>query len=143
MEARISPRLSYLPSRRVKIKDLNAQPRRKEIFYVGTNAGAGGAAPVYAGIRGWSGHQKHIFWTYSSPYPALRHNGRRYTYDGASVKLVQLASADNPAWEINVHQGENNGRAPLCCPQWDFIRHYRYAPATRSWVVYERRWVKL
>jgi len=82
----------------------------------------------------------HRFWTYAPPYPKLRHNGHTYSYDSVTIKLAQLASAHDPALEINLHQGELTGSAPLCCPQFELIRHYRYRPATRTWVLYEHRW---
>ena len=51
-----------------------------------------------------------------------------------------FTGAHDPALEINLHQGELTGSAPLCCPQFELIRHYRYRPATRTWVLYEQRW---
>ena len=139
---RVSPRIEWLARSDVKIRDLNAHPRRKEIFYLGYIGGTAGS-PTYAGIRGWNGATKHAFWTYAPPYRVRHHNGHRYFYDGASIKLAQLPSTTNPAYEINLHQAELTGNAPLCCPQYEFIRHYQYNPATRSWVVYQRRWRKL
>jgi hypothetical protein len=137
--ARISPRVEFMTVSDVKVEDMNARPSRDEVFYFGNIGGTAGS-PTYAGIRGWNGQRVHRFWTYAPPYPKLRHNGHTYSYDSVTIKLAQLASAHDPALEINLHQGELTGSAPLCCPQFELIRHYRYRPATRTWVLYEQRW---
>ena len=137
--ARISPRVEFMTVSEVKVEDMNARPRRDEVFYFGNIGGTAGS-PTYAGIRGWNGQRVHRFWTYAPPYPKLRHNGHTYSYDSVTIRLTQLPSANDPALEINLHQGELTGSAPLCCPQFELIRHYRYRPATHTWVLYEHRW---
>jgi hypothetical protein len=137
--ARISPRVEFMTASDVKVEDMNARPGRDEVYYFGNIGGTAGS-PTYAGIRGWSGTQVHRFWTYAPPYPKLRHDGHTYSYDSVTINLAQIASAHDPGLEINLRQGEITGGAPLCCPQFELIRHYRYQPATSTWVLYEQRW---
>jgi hypothetical protein len=139
---RITPRLWFLSRSHVRIADLNAHPKRLEIFYVGYIGGTAGS-PTYAGIKGWDGHHLHTFFSYAPPYPKRRHGGRSYSYDGASVKLEQIASGNEPAFEISLNEGEINGDAPLCCPQFVMTRLYRYDRGERSWVVYGKKWTRV
>jgi hypothetical protein len=136
---RITPRLWYLSRSDVKIADLNAKPRRKEIFYVGYIGGTAGS-PTYAAIKGWNGRRVHTFFSFKPPYKKRHHNGHTYSYDGVQITVKQIASGGEPADEISLHEAEITGSAPLCCPQYDYDRLYRYNTGSRSWVVYEHRW---
>jgi len=135
----VSPRIQFLRRRDVRIGDLNAHPRRPEIFYIGTTGGTAGS-PTYAGIRNWDGHTTHRLFTYAPPYRVRRHNGQRYYYDGATIRITDLAAANNPAKELVVRQEQVSRTDPLCCPSYILIRDYRYSSTQRRWLAYHHRW---
>jgi hypothetical protein len=136
--ARISPFVEHLQRRWVKIGDFNAQGRAL-VFYRGFDGNAG-AAPVFAGIRRWTGTAKQRLWSYAPPFPALMHNGHRYRYDFGNVKLDNLAAAATPGLEVHVEQGEARPSEPDCCPSQVLIRNYRFSSGAGGWVLYHTVW---
>jgi hypothetical protein len=135
---RISPVLDHLQARWVKFGDFSARGRL-QIFYHGFNGGAG-AVPVSAGIRGWTGTAKHLFWSYAPPFPALVHDGRRYRYDGASAALENLVAAGTPGLEVHLVQDEARSTDPDCCPSRVLVRNYRFSASAGAWVLYRKVW---
>jgi hypothetical protein len=135
---RITPELDHLLPRWVRFGDFDARGRL-QIFYHGFNGGAG-SVPVYAGIRGWSGTGKQLFWSYSPPYPALVHDGHHYRYTGASVALENLLGAGAPGLEVHLVQDEARPFQPDCCPSRLLVRDYRFTPSAGAWTLYRRVW---
>jgi hypothetical protein len=135
---RLSPDVDWMSPRNVIIRDFNGLPKRKEMFYSGTQGNAGG--PTYAGIVGWDGGWLHHFWRYAPPYRRFVHDGHRTFAGEGYARPAQLRSGNEPAWEIRLDQGRYVAGDSMCCPRFALIRRYRYDPTTRSWVVYRRWW---
>ena len=135
---RISPMLDHLQARWVTFGDFDVHGRL-QIFYHGFDGGAG-AVPVFAGIRGWTGTGKRLFWSYAPPYPPLMHDGHRYRYDGASVALENLATAGTPGLEVHLVQDEARPADPDCCPSRLLIRNYRFTPSAGAWTLFRTVW---
>jgi hypothetical protein len=135
---RISPELDHLRARWVTFGDFAARGRL-QLFYHGFD-GSAGAVPVYAGIRGWTGTGKRLFWSYAPPYPALVHDGRRYRYVGAHAALENLIAAGRPGLEVHLVQDEARPADPDCCPSRLLVRNYRFSPSAMSWVLFRTVW---
>ncbi len=138
VKVRISPILEHLMPRWVRFGDFDVHGRL-QIFYHGFNGGAG-AVPQYAGIRGWSGTHKQLFWSSAPPFPNLIHAGHHYRYVGANVLLENLAGAATPGLEVHVVQGAARPADPDCCPSRLLVRNYRFSAPANAWVLYQTVW---
>jgi hypothetical protein len=135
---RITPVLDHLRARWVTFGDFDARGRL-QIFYHGFDGGAG-AVPVFAGIRGWTGTGKRLFWSYAPPFPGLVHDGHHYRYTGASVALENLVAAGTPGLEVHLVQDEARPAEPDCCPSRVLVRNYRFASPADAWRLFRTVW---
>jgi hypothetical protein len=135
---RVSPRLEHIPRHRgFAVRDLAGDGRR-EVFYRGFNGGAG-AVPVYSGVRRWTGRRPLTLWAYRAHGLIGWHNGRRYYYAGASVRVVDDITG-NSATEILLTEGARRASEPNCCPSFIRWSWYRYSTLRRQYVRYDRYW---